>query len=62
MRIRGEEEEIACVGPELKVPVDAGLERVKVIFRYEGGCRKRVPISGSRNHSRVGECVFSIFI
>ena len=50
------------IGSELKVSVDAGLERLKVICCWEDGRRKRVPISRCHRDKRVGECVCSVSI
>ena len=40
--------------------MDAGLERLKVISRWEDGRKKRVPVSRCHRDKRIGECVCSI--
>ena len=42
--------------------MDAGLERVNVICRWEEGWRKRVPVSRFHRDKRVGKSVFSVII
>ena len=42
---------------ELKVSVNARLERLKVICSQENGQEKRVAVSRSHRDKRVGECV-----
>ena len=42
-------------GSELKVSVDAGLERLKVISSWEDGQGKRVSVSRSHRDKRIGE-------
>ena len=47
----------------VKVTVDAGLERLKVIIcSWEDGQGKRVPVSRSHRDKRIGECVCSVSI
>ena len=48
------------IGWESKVYVDADLEGLKVISCWEGGRRKRVPVSRCHRNKRIGECVRSI--
>ena len=50
------------IGKESKVSVDAGLQRLKIISCWEGGRRKRVPVSRCHRDKRIGECVRSISI
>ena len=44
-------------GSELKVFVDACLERLKDICCWEDGWRKRIPVSRCHRDKRIGECV-----
>ena len=50
------------IGSELKEFVEACLERLKVIFCWEDGRRKRVPVSRCHRDKRDGECVCSVSI
>ena len=50
------------IGSELKVIVDACLERLKVISCREDGQRKRVSVSRCHRDKRIGECVCSVSI
>ena len=50
------------IGSELKVFVDAGSERLKVICCWEDGRRKRVSVPRCHRDKRVGECVCSASI
>ena len=43
---------------KVKISVDAGLERLKVVLRWNDGCGKRVPASKINRDKRVGECVY----
>ena len=49
-------------GSELKVLVDACVERLKVICRWEEGRRTKVPVYRCHRDKQVGECVCSVSI
>ena len=49
--------EISGIGSELKVSEDAGLEKLKVIFRQKDGQGKWILVSRSHKDKRINECV-----
>ena len=57
MKRKKEKRKMPGVGSELKVPVNAGLERLKVLCGWKDGYWKRVPVSRSHKDKQVGEYV-----
>ena len=48
------------IGSEVKVSVDAGLERLNVICSQEDGREKRISVSKSHRNKRIGKCICSV--